>query len=422
MKKVLVIAYYFPPLGLSGVQRTLKFVKYLPKFGWKVTVLTVGNIAYYAKDESLLNELDNENVTIIRTDSFDANKVMRKKNDIIKMPRESTRKILSMLSDTFFIPDNKIGWKRHALAVASELLKKEKFDVIFATTPPQTALRIGLELKKRFSIPLVVDYRDAWVDYPFKFYPTPLHKYINYRMERTVLRKADAIISASRRVKELILRRYKFMQYNDVQIISHGFDPEDMKVEKKELLPRTEKMRITFAGVFYANRTPQYFLEALSLVYKNHPTIAGRIEACFVGAFRSEHIEIVNKLHLQNSVNILGYLDHKEAVKYLLASDVLWVKMIDDESSPGKIFEYIGAHKKILGCVPKGYMRSVIEEAGGICVDPTNVKQIAEAILQLYNQFQRKELHGARPDVIDKYNRITLTGELAKVFTKFLEV
>ncbi len=422
MKKVLVIAYYFPPLGGSGVQRVLKFVKYLPQFGWQPTVLTIGPTAYYAKDESLLKEIESLNIKIIRTNSLDPNAVVHKKHDVVKMPKEGMRKVLSFLSDLFFIPDNKIGWKRKAMKAATELLKKEKFDVVFATAPPVTDFLVGKELKKKFKVPLVVDYRDSWLDFPFKYFPTPFHRYIHYRLERSVLRTSDMVITTSRRTKEEILLRHKFLTHKDIAIISHGFDPEDMHVPSDDVLPHIEKFRITYSGMFYAKITPVYFLQALSKVLKEHSQLRGRIEACFVGLFRTEFINYVNHLGMQNSVNILGYLEHRESVKYLLASDVLWLMMQDDIMTPGKIFEYIGTGKKIMGCVPKGYMRSIIEEANGQCVDPTNVNQIADMIVQLYQQYEKKQLHGAKPEVMDKYNRVKLTGELAKIFTRFLEV
>ncbi len=420
MRKVLVVAYYFPPMGLSGVQRTLKFVKYLPSFEWMPTVLTVSSRGYFAKDETLLKEVEPLGIEVMRTRSFDMNYFFRKQ-EVVKMPSEWVRKILSRISDAVFIPDNKIGWKRPALKAASLLMEKEKFDAVFVTAPPQTDFLIGKALKEKFHVPLVMDYRDAWVDYPFRSYPTPLHKLAHRTLEKHVLQKADAIIVASRRLKELILRRYKFLHYNDIQIISQGFDPDDMKFNPQEKLPHVEKMRITYSGVFYENRTPIFFLEALHRVFKQHPKIRGRIEACFIGAFRPEHMKIVNRLELQDSVNILGYLEHRECVKYQLASDVLWVMMDDTESSPGKIFEYIGTQKKILGCVPQGFVRALIEEAGGICVDPSNVEQITVAILQLYDQYEHRKLSSPRPDVVDRYNRVTLTGELAKVLTNLVD-
>ena len=416
MRNVLVIAYYFPPMGLSGVQRTLKFVKYFPNFQWMPTVLTVTSTGYFAKDESLLKEIVPLGVKVIRTRSYDPNRLFRKQ-EIVKMPAERTRKFLSRISDSIFVPDNKIGWKRQAIRRASELLKSQKFDAIFVTAPPQTDFLIGKALKEKFRLPLMIDYRDSWLDYPFKFYPTPLHRYANFKLEKGVLRTADSIIVTSRRTKELLLRRYKFLTYNDIQIVAQGFDPEDMKLEPGTKLPRIDKMRITYSGVFYEDRTPEYFLEALHLVYKNNAKLRGRIEACFIGAFRDEHTKIISRLGLQNSVNVRGYLDHRECVRYLLASDVLWVMMGDDKSSPGKIFEYIGAKKKILGCVPQGMIRSVIEEAGGLCVEPRDVPRIAEAIVSLYEQYERRQLRGPRPEVVDKYNRMTLTGEVAKTLS-----
>ena len=420
MRKVLIIAYYFPPLGFSGVQRTLKFVKYLPSFGWSPTVLTVTPTGYFAMDMSLLKEIERTEIKVLRTSSVDPTRLFEKQQ-VVKMPSERIRKLLSRISDTFFIPDNKIGWKRSAVRAASELLKKEKFDVIFATAPPQTTFLIGKKLKELFGLPLVLDYRDPWVDYPFKFYPTALHRYLHIKLEKAVLKASDAIVVASRSTKELLVRRYKYLTYNDVAIISQGVDPEDTNPPDSVKLPRTEKMRITYAGVFYENRTPLYFLEALHLVLKNNPRLRGRIEACFVGVFREEHKNIINRLALQNSVNILGYLEHQECLKYTLCSDVLWVMMQDDRSSPGKIYEYIGAQKKILGCVPKGFMRSIIEEAGGVCVDPTDVQGIASVITMLFEQYERHELRGPRPDIVDKYNRKMLTGELAKIFVHLID-
>ncbi len=423
MKKVLIIAYYFPPLGGSGVQRTLKFVKYLPEYGWEPTVLTVGNTAYYAKDDSLLREIENEHIRVIRTQSSDVNAVVHKNNkEIVKMPKEGTRKFLSFLSDLVFIPDNKIGWKKHAVKAASELLSKEQFDVLFATAPPVTDFLIGVELKKKFKIPLVIDYRDSWINYPYKYFPTPLHKYIHYKKEKHVVHSSDMVVTTSRHVKEELIQRHKFLSYGDVAILSHGFDPEDLKFPNQGVLPQIDKLRITYSGMFYGTITPVYFLQALAKVFKEHAHLRGRIEACFVGLFRPEYINLVNQLGLQNAVNLLGYLEHKEAVKYLLASDVLWLINQDDLMTPGKLYEYIGTGKKILGCVPKGYLRNTIEEAGGECVEPANIDAIAAKIVSLYERYEKKELKGARPEVISRYNRYTLTGELAKIFTKFLEV
>ena len=217
-RNVLVIAYYFPPMGLSGVQRTLKFVKYLPQFGWQPTVLTVTPTGYFAQDYTLLEEIRALHIDIERVGSLDPNRLFRKKG-VVKMPSERWRKILTYLSDMFFIPDNKIGWKRKALNAAEALFEKKQFEIIFATAPPFTDFLIGEELSKKFKKPLVVDYRDPWHEYPFKYYPTPLHKWRNYVLEKRVVHAASRIITTNRRVKELILKRYKSLDYNDVIIL-----------------------------------------------------------------------------------------------------------------------------------------------------------------------------------------------------------
>ena len=150
MFKVLVIAYYYPPLGLSGVQRTVKFTKYLKKYNWEPTVITTGSVAYFAHDKSLLNEVEKAGIRVIRTSASDPNTVLNKFGTV-GMP-ERLRKILNRISQTFFIPDNKVSWSNKAYQIASELLSKETFDVIFVTVPPFSAFNIAAKLKKKFNV------------------------------------------------------------------------------------------------------------------------------------------------------------------------------------------------------------------------------------------------------------------------------
>jgi glycosyltransferase involved in cell wall biosynthesis len=281
-RKVLIIAYYFPPMGLSGVQRTVKFAKFLPKYGWKPTVLTVEPTGYYAFDDTLLKEAEEAGVKIVRTLSYDVNRILKKRG-IIKMPPEWMRKVLQFFGDLFFIPDTKIGWKTPAIKTASNLIDKERFDVMFATAPPQTDFLIGAALKRKYDIPLVVDYRDAWLEYPFKYFPTPLHRLWNAHLEKQVLKAADRVIVTHRRVKESILRRNKTLDYNEVIIISQGFDAEDFPPMNAEKQTNPVKMKITHSGTFYAERNPVIMLHALANVFRTNPKIRGRIEVHFAG-------------------------------------------------------------------------------------------------------------------------------------------
>ncbi|MBI5472929.1 MAG: glycosyltransferase [Ignavibacteriae bacterium] len=425
VRRVLVIAYYFPPMGLSGVQRTLKFVKFLPQYGWQPTVLTVDPRGYFAHDDTLLSELDGRDVSIVRTKSAGPGKMFAKK-ETVKLPSERTRKLLSRVSDTFFIPDNKIGWKRRAVAAALALHKRTPFDLIFATAPPFTDFLIGAELKERLQRPLVFDYRDPWVEYPHKFYPTPFHKLRNIMLERRALKASSFVVTTNRRVKELLIKRYGFLSYNDIEIIPQGFDPDDFKgyhgPQSDGVVPRSNKMRMTYAGVFWEDRVPDYFLYALNEVFLEKPALRGKIEALFIGKFRRENEKLVEKLHLGDAVCVVDYLPHQQCVNNLLASDVLWMIVGDEVGSPGKAYEYIGARKPILGCAPDGFMRQTILEAGGTVTAPKDVAGIKAAIEEFYHQYEKGMLRGPGDEVVDKYNRARLTGRLVKVFESLMAV
>ena len=419
-RKVLIIAYYFPPMGLSGVQRTVKFAKYLPQYGWKPTVLTVSPRGYYAIDESLLKEIEEAGVEILRTNSLDMNQLFSKKG-IIKMPSEWVRKILQFAGDTFLIPDSKIGWKSKAVKKAKELLEKERFDLVFATAPPQTDFLIGVSLKKATEIPLVVDYRDSWLQYPYKYFPTPLHRYLHYRLEKRVIKSADRILVTHRRVKENLVKRHRALHYHDVAILSQGFDPVDLEVKPPEKLQLPLRLRICHTGTFYGGRNPSTFLHALKNVFDKHTHLRGRIELNLVGNVRREDQRLVKNLGLQNDVTFHGYLEHKESVGQILSADVLWFVLDNDYQTPGKLYEYFGARKPIMASTVDGYTKQLILESdAAVCVPIHDVKAHENALLSYFEQFEHKTLKRIPEIFASRFNRLSLTGELAKHFESLM--
>jgi glycosyltransferase involved in cell wall biosynthesis len=246
-------------------------------------------------------------------------------------------------------------------------------------------------------------------------------------LERNALRASSHVITTNRRVKELLLHRYRFLTYHDVEIIPQGYDPEDFALAKRLGVGKTAKqrdktkMRITYAGVFWEDRVPDYFLRALHDLFAETPRLRGRIEAVFVGKFREENLKLVTKLGLQDTVRVLGYLPHRECVRELCASDVLWMTVGDDLGSPGKVYEYIGARKPILGLVPEGYLKSTILEAGGKTVPPDDVPGIRNALEELLSLHEKRQLKGPGAHIVEKYDRLALTGVLAKVFESLFE-
>lgn len=420
MFKVLVIAYYYPPMGLSGVQRTLKFTKYMPEYNWSPTVLTAGKTAYYAHDLSLLKEAEDAGIRIERTGSRDINSLISKYGTV-KMPREFLRKALSNLSKTIFIPDNKISWSLKAYHTAKEILTKEKYNAIFVSIPPFSSFNLAVKLKKEFGIPLTVDYRDMWYDNHFAFYPTPYHRYKNKQLEDHCLREADQIIVVNRKIKERLITTYKFLQFDDISILPHGYDPEDFEITTGiEAESRRKKLRILYSGIFYENVTPKYFLKAFKKLSIEFPNIAENIELHFVGHLRKENQKLVKKLNLQRFVFDHGYQEHDEVIKKLLAADILWLMLGNsknmDTVSAGKLFEYIGSKKPIIACLPEGASRTAAQEYGAAFIaEPENIDSIYNVLLEAHGHFVDGTLPVPNEKFVKDHDRNYLTKQLTLI-------
>ncbi len=426
---VLVIAYYFPPMGLSGVQRTMKFVKYLPEFGWRPIVLTAGETPYYAHDESLLDELaplvDIGYVRIVRTEESGAPvpKFAKKDGKALKLPTARYQRLRSKLIQTIYQPDSRIKWKTPALASAEKIFEEERIDAILATAPPYTDFLIGSELSKRHNVPLLMDYRDLWVsNSALNFYATPFHKAYARKLEDVCLRGSGAITVISRTMKEILLQHYPFLRHEDVIILPHGYDSEDFAISPTlaDGFRKPEKFRMTYGGTFYVGypgRSPVPMLEAVKLAIKQEPELEHDLELAFAGMLHKDYARAIEKLRLENIVNPMGYLPHREEVALLLSSDVLWMIASDPFSTPGKLYEYLGTHKPILGLVaPGSESEKLLRDYGaGITVPPKDIPAIAEAILDLYRRWRKTLLpKNVNIPFVESFNRRTLTKEMAR--------
>jgi glycosyltransferase involved in cell wall biosynthesis len=409
-------------MGFSGVQRITKFVKYMKDFNWEPTVLTINPKTYYAFDESLLKEVEDTHIRIVRTNPKDPTQKIFAQS---KLKNDLAREVLNRISQTFLLPDNKLGWMYDAVEIASRLLKHEKFDIIFATAPPYTCFRIGDMLKRKFNIPLILDYRDAWLDDVLSWYPTPFHRKIVKLMEKRVLHNSNKIITYTRQIKEHLLIRYPFLSTDDIRIIPHGFDEEDFRTDFQSTKHKN-KMRLTYSGVFYGERTPKFFIEAVKRLFYQRPELSNKIEFCFVGNFKKKYEKLITDPNLFNAFNIVGYVDHKESIKYLLDSDVLWL-MIRHSKNPhlvatSKLYEYFGAKKPILGCVPEGAASQLLKEyEASITIHPEDIDGIKNSIIKFYEMYLTNQLPKPKDEFIQRFNRKSLTQELVKEFQFQLE-
>jgi len=426
MKKILFITYYFPPFGLGGVQRTLKFVKYLPSFGWQPIVLTVKPGSYFAFDPSLLKDVPAP-VEVVRTGSLDPLRALSWLRDSRKEvePAEPLRRTLSRLSQMVFQPDNKVGWLPFALSKARDILRQESVEIIYATAPPFTCHLIGALLSRLYRKPLVVDFRDAWTEFQFVQYPTPIHRIFNHFLENKVIDRAIRVISTNEALSENLRRAHPGAAVSKFTVISHGFDPDDFK---KRGIPKSgDKFTITYSGSFYATVTPKHFLAAVRKLLDKEPKLAKEIKLVFLGMFGKQNKRIVTKLRLWEVVDIRGYVSHSESIVGLLDSDLLWLTLGESKGAgavtPSKLFEYIATGKPILACVPEGAAAQIVRSTGnGTVVPPDDVRAIEKAILSYYTRYREGKLGRTDPKVIQKYDRQRLTGELARLFNEVLSI
>jgi len=416
-RNILYISYYFPPMGLSGVQRTTKFVKYLPEYNWKPHVLTTTADSFYAYDESLMDNFVGREIEILRTQQKG-----NKSRKVRKLPSYFIQKIGRFVLNFLYQPDSKIKWKNPALQLGRELIKENKIEVIVATAPPFTDFLIARELSKEFGIPFIVDYRDSWVDNPFHYYPTPFHKRFSTKLEEDILKHARHIIVITRQAKVSLLQRFRYLSHQDISIIPHGFDADDFK-EFSEVQPDPKKLTITHSGVFQDNRTPKYFLKAVAVLIKQDKTLANTLELRFIGIMRKGHAKLIKKYGLTANVKMTGYLNHSDSIRNLMESDILWLMLNDTHRTPGKLYEYFGARKPILICSPDGIMRKTAQESGAaIATDPKDVKQIADALSTFVMMWKNNTLPVPDEKFVSSFDRKSLTSELSRTIGLSLEV
>ena len=418
-RKVLVVAYYFPPMGLSGVQRTLKFVKYLPEYDWQPIVLTTGTTNYYAFDNTLLEELND--TIIYRTENDPFNLKNKKTNTTIKFPSPLKQKLGRFLLQSIFIPDSRKRWKKYAVALGEKIIAEHPdIKLIYATAPPFTDFLIAKELSKKCNIPFVVDYRDLWVDNPQYFFPTPFHKRKHISLEADIHKNASKSFVITRQMKEKIINRYRFVKHQDICIIPHGFDKEDFN--NVNMPPNLNKLVITHSGIFPDDRTPKYFLKAVSNFLNSNPNARNKIELRFIGLLQKKHIKLITKYNLNDITIITGYLPHKEAVQQIMSSNVLWLMLTNNIETPGKFFEYIGSKKPLLLMLPDSGLKQIGKEyQASFITPPKDINKITEQLQTIYSLWEKNKLPVPADDFVRQFDRKHLTSILARemAFTGF---
>ena len=333
MKKALIITYYWPPAGGPGVQRVLKFAKYLPEYGWEPIILTVKNGEYPALDETLINEVSPEikvfhseakgPFALYRRFSGDTNKQPVPVGILSQKDLPLKKRFAKWIRLNFVIPDAKTGWIKPAVQLGQKIIEQEKPDVIFSSSPPPTVHRIAKRLSETANLPWVADLRDPW---------SKIHYYANNsswlankldaKMEKNTLDKATQVTTVSAHFGKLI-----DVNKNKLHIISNGYDPKDIMI-KKSNNKKPECFSMAYVGGLNEDRFYPEIFYALKEFSKEHKiskndislTLAGKIPEKY-----SRKIEEILKDHIQ--LNIKGYISHLEAIELMRTTRVLLLFM-----------------------------------------------------------------------------------------------
>jgi len=431
--KALIVTYYFPPAGGSGVQRTLKFVKYLPEFGWEPVVLTARDADYPSFDETLLGEVPPEG-RVYRSKIVEPYAIYRKLTgkkmgealDVSLLTLGDQRQRLSeriseWVRDAIFVPDARIGWLPFAVAMGKKIIRKEGIDMLYTTAPPYTTLLIGLFLKRATGLPWVVDFRDSWIGWLTAPQWRPwFSRRLEFRLEEAVLKEADRILVVSNGVKEDLLSRHPELDDERWVWLPNGYDAEDFV--DVPLPPQDDRLTITYTGSLYGPRNPHYLLIALRELFRKKPELKSQLKFKFVGRIAAPILKELEDPEFAGVFETLPYLKHRESVGHLLASDVSLL-IIDDAPVnkgilTGKLFEYIGARRPILALAPEGNAAELIRRYKlGFVVHPKDVPAIKRLLLHLVEEWQNMQLKfQANNSDVEKFDRKNLTKELQGIF------
>jgi glycosyltransferase involved in cell wall biosynthesis len=415
-RRVLIVAYYFPPMGFSGVQRVVKFCKYLPDFGWQPTVLTVTPGGYFAYDASLQREMEHAGVETVRTYSLDPTRLFGS-GKTVPLPSENVRGVLARVSQWVFAPDNKVGWLPFAYRAGSRAMREGRFDAVFSSAPPYTSHLVAALLARRFDVPFVADFRDDWLDNPRHVYPTPAHRRLHAALERFVMRRATVVTAFNSRMAERIRARIQAGGLDaPVQVLPHGFDPDDFAKIPPPI--RRDRMRLHYSGVFYDAQTPDPLFRAVAALVKRRPEVRDDIELSFVGLVPPASLDLARSLGIHDLVRYLEYLPHDRAVEEVAAADVLWTMVGrrpgSERVGTSKVYEYFGSRKPVLALAPEGVERDAVTAyPAGTVVDPDDDRAIAAAIEEMHRAWLDDRLPEATAADVECFDRRILTGRLA---------
>jgi glycosyltransferase involved in cell wall biosynthesis len=428
-KNFLFIAFTFPPQAGSGLQRIMRLTTLLPERGWKPLILTVSRWGNEIEDHTWEAQIPQE-IKIFRAISFDPYRWLRlfklfklpsansvdNENAIAQPPKQLLVK-LKEFYHKILVPDHSIWWLPGALFCGMYVILKHRPRLILATSGPYGSPIIGTILSKLTGLPLVLDFRDSWVNNPYR-------DFIGWRLkcetalETFCLKQAWAVVSVTEPIVEAFRQKCAQYQRKPVVNITNGFHYEKAEAPAERVADRI--FRIAYTGLFYKNRTPSWFFQGLAQACEFNPDLKNHLRVIIAGKMPAVYIEQIQQPPLKQMVDYRGYLSHSQVKDILNSANVLLLIQSDDDRGfySSKLFEYLVERKYILALAPgEGIAGKLIDRIGaGMVVEYNDVPAIANAILRLFNDFQAGKLevkHSLQdiaefswPGLADKYSRL----------------
>ena len=422
-KKILIVTYYWPPAGGPGVQRWLKFVKYLPDFGIQPIVYIPENPTYPIVDKNLFKEVSDKAIILKQkifepyqlASFFSKNKTKKISSGIIPNQKKQSflDKTFLWIRGNLFIPDARVFWVKPSVSYLEKYIQENNIDTVITSGPPHSLHLIGLELKQKLNIKWFADFRDPWTTIGYhkslrlSNYAAKKHK----ALEHQVLNTADTIIVTSKTTK----KEFEAITSKPIAVITNGYDDEN--VEKQIL---DTKFSLAHIGSFLSERNPSILWESLVELINEIPDFKSHLEIKLIGAVSQEVLETISQFELNSYLNNLGYVSHEEAIAHQRKSQVLLLIEIDSKDTksiiPGKLFEYMVSSRPIIAIGPKDsdFADIITTTSTGVFFKYSEKMRLKSVILDFYNQFLQGKLQ-SNGIGLQRYSRRNLTKELAQL-------
>lgn len=422
-KRVLIITYYWPPAGGPGVQRWLKFVKYLPDYGIHPIVYIPENPSYPILDQTLLDEIPQE-VTILKQPIAEPYKLAeflsKKSSQTISsgvIPKEKKQSLIQQLMlyvrGNYFIPDARKAWVKPSVNYLSDVIKKEQIDAVITTGPPHSLHLIGLQLQAQLGIKWIADFRDPWttIGYHKKLKLSTSAAKKHELLEKQVLTTADHIIVTSENTKK------EFITKSDqpVTVITNGYDYKQLQDANKDTY-----FSLSHIGSLLSERNPKALWKVLGELIAEHDDFKNQFILKLIGVVSDDVLNVIHQFIPKKNIDIVGYVNHKEAMTYQRKSQLLLLIETDSEDTkaiiPGKLFEYMVADTPIISVGPKD---SDVERI----LKSTNTghyfyydaeTELKDYLVSCFEAFSNSTLT-TNPIGLQQYSRKALTKKLAEL-------